>query len=210
MGPMRTRLHVIAGDARGRVLEVPEGARPTAGRVREALFASLGEVTGLRVLDLFAGSGAVAIEALSRGAGSAVLVERDRAAVEVCRANLETTDTAPNARVVPASVDAFLTRAAPPEAPFDLVWCDPPYGADPAELDAVRDALGAPGWLGPDARIVLERPARRRAAQDEPPDPARADPAEVGADSFEVTWERKYGDTLVTVLRSRERPDDRA
>lgn len=202
---MRTRLHVIAGDARGRVLEVPEGARPTAGRVREALFASLGDMTGLRVLDLFAGSGAVAIEALSRGAESAVLVERDRAAVEVCRANLETTGTASHARVVPSAVDAFLARSVPPEAPFDLVWCDPPYGTAPSDVDAVRDALGAPGWLAPDARIVQERPARGRAVRDEASDHAR-----VGGGSFEVTWEREYGDTLVTVLRSRERPDDRA
>lgn len=203
MGLMRTRLHVIAGDARGRVLEVPEGARPTAGRVREALFASLGEVMGLRVLDLFAGSGAVAIEALSRGAGSAVLVERDRAAVEACRANLETTGTATNARVVPSGVEAFLARTPPPEAPFDLVWCDPPYGADPAELDRACEALRRPGWLASDARIVLERPARRRAVRDEAPEHAP-----VGDAAFEVMWERAYGDTLVTVLRSRERPCD--
>ncbi len=196
---MRTRLHVIAGDARGRVLEVPEGARPTAGRVREAMFASLGEVAGLRVLDLFAGSGAVAIEALSRGAASAVLVDRDRVAAEVCRTNLETTGTASNARIVSKAVEVFLSGAPPPEAPFDLVWCDPPYGAAPSVLDGVRDALVAPGWLAPDARVVLERPARER--------PDAPDGAGVG---LEVTWERRYGDTLVTVLRSRSRPDDHA
>ena len=204
---MRTRLHVIAGDARGRVLEVPEGARPTAGRVREALFASLGEVAGLRVLDLFAGSGAVAIEALSRGAASAVLVDRDRAAVETCRANLETTGTASGARVVPRQVDAFLSGAPPPEAPFDLVWCDPPYGIDPSELDGVRDALRAPGWFAPDARVVLERPAQDQSGVAPAPDRDEAD----GADArigLEVTWERRYGDTLITVLRSRRRPDD--
>lgn len=205
MGLMRTRLHVIAGDARGRVLEVPEGARPTAGRVREALFASLGDVTGLQVLDLFAGSGAVAIEALSRGAASAVLVDRDRAAVDVCRANLETTGMATGARVIPRGVDAFLSGAPPPEGPFDLVWCDPPYGTDPAELDRACEALVTPGWLAPDARIVLERPVRDPGARDGAPEHARLP----GAD-LEVTWERRYGDTLVTVLRSRERPDDHA
>lgn len=190
---MRTRLHVIAGDARGRVLEVPEGARPTAGRVREALFASLGDVAGLRVLDLYAGSGAVAIEALSRGAALAVLVDRDRAAAEVCRANLGTTGTDADARVVGRPVETFLGGAPAPEAPFDLVWCDPPYGTDPAELDAVLDALSGPGWLVEDARIVVERGTG-------------AGPWEAG-ESVEVTWERRYGDTLVTVLRSRRRPD---
>ncbi|HEU5300835.1 MAG TPA: RsmD family RNA methyltransferase, partial [Acidimicrobiia bacterium] len=121
------------------------------------------------------------------------------------RANLETTGTATNARVVPSGVEAFLARTPPPEAPFDLVWCDPPYGADPTELDRACEALRRPGWLTSDARIVLERPARGRAVRDEPRDHARA-----GGGAFEVTWEREYGDTLVTVLRSRERPCDRA
>jgi len=200
---MRTRLHVIAGDARGRVLEVPPGARPTAGRVREALFASLGDVAGEHVLDLYAGSGAVAIEALSRGAAVALLVDRDRAAVEACRANVDTTGTASRARVVSRAVEPFLAGPVVQEAPFDLVWCDPPYGTDPAEMDRVCAALLAPGWLATDARIVLERPAR---------DPGGTESDEVrrARSELEVTWERTYGDTLLTVLRPRSRPDDHA
>lgn len=202
---MRTRLHVIAGDARGRVLEVPPSARPTAGRVREALFASLGDVAGLHVLDLYSGSGAVAIEALSRGAAQALLVDCDRGAVEVGRANVESTGVATRARVVPRAVDAFLAGPAPPEAPFDLVWCDPPYGTDPGEIDAVLGALAAPGWLAVDARIVLER------AVHDPRDAVADGPAvDAGpvSDVCAVTWERKYGDTLVTVLRTRGEPHD--
>ncbi len=190
---MRTRLHVIAGDARGRNLEVPAHARPTAGRVREALFASLGDISGMQVLDLYAGSGAVAIEALSRGAAGAVLVDRHRDAIEACRANLETTGTGSRARVASTAVVAFLTGRIAPEAPFDLVWCDPPYGMDQDEIGAVCAALALPGWLAPDARVVVERAAR---------DPLPGD-AGIASVELEVTWERKYGDTLVTVLRSR-------
>ena len=209
---MGARLHVIAGVARGRGLVVPPGARPTAGRVREAMFASVGSVEGQHVLDLYAGSGAIAVEALSRGAAAAVLVERDRDAVAACEANLAATGADDRGRVAQRAVDVFLGGPVAPEAPFALVWCDPPYGTDAAELGAVVAALGAPGWLSADARIVVERGARddqrARAAGESSLCAGAGAGGDVPDDGvFEVTWERKYGDTLVTVLRSRRRSE---
>ncbi len=183
-------MRVIAGEARGLTLVAPSDARPTSGRVREALFSSLGDVTGARVLDLFAGSGALAIEALSRGAERAVLVDRDREAFEACRANLETTRFTERARVLLRQVATFLEGPIPDEAPFDLVCCDPPYDQDEPELEAVLEELTEPGWLALEARVVIERAARR----------TREGGGEWSS-AWKVGWERRYGDTLVTVLR---------
>jgi len=166
---------------------VPAGARPTTDRVREAVFSALGDVSGTSVLDLFAGSGASAIEALSRGATSALLVDHDRAAVQACRANLDAVGLDAGARVVSRSVAAVVRGAPPAEAPFDLVFVDAPYETPAPEVEAVVGALGAPGWLAPRARVVVERPAR-------------GEPVAAPA-GWEVTWTRRYGDTLVVVLR---------
>jgi 16S rRNA (guanine966-N2)-methyltransferase len=193
-------MRVIAGAARGLTLVAPPDVRPTAGRVREALFSSLGDLSGASVLDLYAGSGALAIEALSRGAERAVLVERDRAAADVCRRNLETTHLADRGRVLARSVDAVLAGTAPGEAPFDLVCCDPPYELAAAELDDVLAGLARPGWVVPEGRIVLERRARRRQRTG-----AGATLGSV-VGGWTVGWERKYGDTLVTVLRAPQEP----
>lgn len=151
---------IIAGSARGRRLKVPPaGTRPTTDRVRESLFATLdhmlGGFDGLRVLDLFAGSGALGLEAASRGAGEVILVERDRAAAAVARANLAIVGAA-GARVVPSPVSSFLA-GAPRE--FDLVLADPPYAVTAAEVEAMLGRLAA-GWLAGDAVVVVER-ARR-------------------------------------------------
>jgi 16S rRNA (guanine966-N2)-methyltransferase len=155
---------IIAGTARGRRLQVPAGgARPTTDRVREALFASLdhllGGFAGTSVLDLYAGSGALGLEAVSRGAARAVLVERDRAAAAVARRNAGVVGGT-GVQVVAAGVGAFL--ATPPDAagaPFDLVLADPPYALARAELEAVLSRL-VPGWLASDAVVVVERPTR--------------------------------------------------
>ncbi len=191
---MAGRMRVIAGEARGLTLVAPPDARPTSGRVREALFSSLGDVAGLSVLDLFAGSGALGIEALSRGADRGVLVDRDRGAADACRTNLDATGLVERAQVVVRPVGAFLAGPVPGDAPFDLVCCDPPYDLGATELDEVLAGLARPGWVAPDARIVLERPTRRRGS---------GEPA--AAPSFGPTWivgwERRYGDTLLTVLR---------
>ena len=187
------RLRVVAGRAGGRRLEsLPgEATRPTAERVREAVFSSLGgEVVDGSVLDLYAGTGAMAIEALSRGAARAVLVEHDRAAVETCRRNLETTGFADDGRVVGTTVAAFLSLPPPAEAPFTLVTCDPPYAMPDDELVAVLVALTEPGWLAPDATAVLERGGRT------PIDPVPS--------GWRLRFARAYGDTLVTLLTAGE------
>jgi 16S rRNA (guanine966-N2)-methyltransferase len=184
----RSGLRVVAGTAGGRRLVAPASVRPTTDRVREALFASLGDhVVDARVLDLYAGSGALGIEALSRGAAAAVFVDADRAAIDACRANLATTGLAERAQVHPGSV-ATLLGAGPPTAPFDLVVADPPYADAAAAAAAILAALGEPGWLTPHARVVLETPTRAG-----PPSPA-------AGTGWEIRSERKYGDTLLTTL----------
>jgi len=180
-------LRVVAGEAGGRRLVAPPGVRPTAERVREAMFSALGgHVVDAATLDLYAGSGALAIEALSRGAARALLVEQDRAALEAIRANLAGTGLTDRARVHAGAVAALLAGPPSPEAPFDLVLVDPPYDAAPSELPAVLDGLRRPGWLAADARVLLETPTRGAAP-------------EAGA-GFEVRASRRYGDTLVTTL----------
>lgn len=177
-------LRVIAGEFGGRHLVAPDRARPTTDRVREALFSVLGNVDDVVVLDLFAGSGALAIEALSRGAGSAVLVDRDADAVAAMGKNLDALDLTARARVERRTVKSYLTAAPPSEAPFALVFLDPPYDTDDAEVARTLGPLGNPGWLTPDARVVVERPATAVFVL----------PADwVGS------WSRTYGDTLVVI-----------
>jgi 16S rRNA (guanine966-N2)-methyltransferase len=153
-------VRIVAGHARGRRLATPAaGTRPTSDRAREALFnslASLIAVDGVRVLDLYAGTGAVGLEALSRGAAAAVFVESSRGALAVLRRNIDTV-ALPGASVVARSVTAFLRTE--PGAAFDLVFADPPYALDDAVLGAVLAALAKPGWLADDALVVVERSA---------------------------------------------------
>jgi len=141
---MASRLRVVAGEAGGLHLVAPDHIRPTTERVREALFSALGDtVTDAVVLDLYAGSGALAVEALSRGAARAVLVDRDRDAEAACEQNLITTKLADRARVERTSVERFVQHR-PVESPFDLVLCDPPYEMPDDELAGVLDALRDP------------------------------------------------------------------
>jgi 16S rRNA (guanine966-N2)-methyltransferase len=154
---------VIAGAARGRRLAVPAGlgTRPTADRAREALFSSIealrGPFPGARVLDLYAGSGAVGLEALSRGAATAVLVESDPAAVRTLRANVETVGL-PGADVRADRVERVVTRA--PATAYDVVFCDPPYELPDGDLAAVLEDAGRTGWLAAGALVVVERSTR--------------------------------------------------
>lgn len=175
---------IVAGEAGGRRLRTPSrGTRPTSERVREALFNRLdhaGRVTGARVLDLYAGSGALGLEAASRGARRVVLVEAAREAVAVCRANTQALGLTPTVQVVPVRVEAHLAGA--PDEPFDLALLDPPYDQDDAALAAVLESL-AERWLAPGAVVVVERSRRR------PPPP--------WPEALEAQAERAYGDTAL-------------
>jgi len=189
-GSRREGLRVIAGDAGGLALVAPKGgaARPTTDRVKESLFGALGpdRLVDASVLDLYAGSGALAIEALSRGAARAVLVDRDHAAVTAIRRNLATTRLRGQARVQGSTVATFLAGKPPAERPFDLVFLDPPYASSSAELGRVLSGLDGSGWLAEGVTVVVERPSGVG------PAPA--------PEAWKATWERAYGDTLVTVL----------
>ena len=171
---------VIAGSARGRRLQVPDGTttRPTSDRAREGLFSSLQSLLDLedaRVLDLYAGSGALGLEAISRGAGSATLVESDPDAVAVLRANVEHLGFR-SAYVVAQPVDRFL--AVDPEPRYDLALIDPPYDLD---VGPVLELLVP--WLAADAVVALERRSRG-------PEPAW--PA-----AYEPVRERRYGEATL-------------
>lgn len=153
-------MRVIAGTAKGHPLVAPtgRGTRPTADRVREAVFSSLQPViAGTDVLDLYAGSGAMGIEALSRGAASATLVERHGRACATIRDNLVTTKVEDRATVVTADVRSALRTLAADARRFDVVFCDPPYRVDVDELDEVLGLL-AP-VLVDDGLVRLEQAA---------------------------------------------------
>jgi 16S rRNA (guanine966-N2)-methyltransferase len=174
-------VRVIAGRYRGRRLQAPRGAatRPTSDRVREALFSVLGDrVEGARVLDLFAGSGALGIEALSRGAAEATFVDSAPAAIRAVTANLEALGASADVRR--ADAGRFLGAAQAVARQYDLVFLDPPYrlaGRLGSELTAALPAVLAPG-----AAVVAE--SDRRA------------PLELG---LPILDERRYGDTLIRI-----------
>ena len=185
-------MRIIGGTARGRRLLAPEGreTRPTADRVREALFNIIRrEVPDAVVLDLFAGSGALAIEALSRGAGSAVLVDASRQAASVIRRNLEASGFAGQAVLLTADWKAALPRLT--GEPFTLVFLDPPYRMQEAYAEAPA-FLAQAGRLSQDCLLVLEHDKGFA------PQPGR---------SFEKVDERAYGDTRLTLLRWRKEED---
>jgi 16S rRNA (guanine966-N2)-methyltransferase len=161
---------IVSGTARGRRLAVPSsGTRPTSDRVREALFSSLDSSLAAEgvawadvdVLDLYAGSGALGLEALSRGARSAVLVERSRPAAKVLAANVDAVGC-PGAVVLVR--DALDIPATTPAAPARIVLVDPPYEVAAAAIGRLLDRLHAAGWIAVDAWVVVERPARDEAS----------------------------------------------
>jgi 16S rRNA (guanine966-N2)-methyltransferase len=189
-------VRVIAGSMRGRRLTVPAGdlVRPTKDIVREAVFSALdarGAIADALVLDLYSGSGALAIESLSRGADRALLVEKDRVALDAIARNIEHLDLRSRTRVSRANVVTFLAGPPPPEAPFDLVFADPPYDTPADAVQELLASLMVPGWLAPEAMISVERPAR---AEIRPPEGLRA------------CWERTFGDTLMFFFDASDRP----
>ena len=172
-------LRIVAGAWGGRRLQAPPGraTRPTGDRVREALFSILGpRVDGARVLDLFAGSGALGLEALSRGAAAATFVDSAPAAIAAVRANAEALGAAADVR--PGDARAYLRTASAGHRQYDLVFLDPPYrmaGRLGTELSAALPAVLAPGAL-----VVVESDRRAPLALDLP-----------------LEDERRYGDTLI-------------
>ncbi len=200
-------MRIVAGSLRGKTIEAPEGlgTRPTTDRVREALFSSLfslrGGLEGAIVLDAFAGSGALGLEALSRGADSCTFYERDAKAARVLRKNVD-------ACGVGSSEAAVVQRdimQAPPSAPsatnvssaqgigriaFDLVFLDPPYAYDPAQVLKMVSQLRESGALASDAIVVYEHALDSKAQV--------ADAAD--AFGFELRAQKKYGKTAVSTL----------
>jgi 16S rRNA (guanine966-N2)-methyltransferase len=182
-------VRVIAGSAKGvRLAQVPAGTRPLSDMAREGLFASLaGLVDEARCLDLYAGTGATGIEALSRGAGEATFVDRSAAAAAAVRENLRRTGFEAAGRVVRAPVERWVGGTPAPQAPFDLVFCDPPYELDGAALGAVLAALDA-GWLAPEGWTVVVTRGHK------------SSPVEVPV-HWAVRRQLRYGDSLLTQYR---------
>ncbi len=175
-------MRIIAGAFRGRKLQAPAGmeTRPTADRVRETLFSMLasrlGAFEGLRVADLFAGSGALGLEALSRGAAFACFVEQDQRAIEAIRANIAALGIQDRSQLLARSA-----LALPPAEPFDLIFADPPYALQSGSA-VVRELMRV-GWAG--GWVAIET------ARGEPVDPL----------SFEIQGERDVGRARLTLLR---------
>ena len=178
-------MRIIAGEWRGRTIAAPEGrdTRPTSDRAREGLFSMLqsrvGSFEGLQVADLFAGTGALGLEALSRGAGHCTFVESDRSAVAALQRNIAALGAGPRADLRAQAVE----YAPPPAAPCDIVFLDPPYraGLAASALHRVSD----PAWIAPGGLLSLETERERS-----PP-----------PDGFQVEAERRFGKAHILLLR---------
>jgi 16S rRNA (guanine966-N2)-methyltransferase len=182
---------IVGGVAKGRRLGVPDrGTRPTSERAREALFNTLAgmlDLHGAHVLDLFAGSGAVGLEALSRGAATAAFVESDRKACELLQRNIAAVGLP--GTTVHRSLAATFLLGREPDAPFDFVFADPPYALEEQALATLLDALCSPKWLADEAVIVLERSARGGAP--------------VWPESVDVIKDKRYGEGVLWYGRRR-------
>ena len=182
-------MRIVAGSAKGRTLLTPSSdriTRPTADRVRETLFNVLGQsLEPVAVLDLYAGTGALALEALSRGAASAVLVEQDREASGLCRQNAEQLGFKDRARVLPVPVARALKTLEGEGATFPLVFADPPYALQ--VLVSTLEALSN-GLVPPEGLVVFEHGKREEA------------PEQVGR--FTREDQRRFGDTLASLYRA--------
>jgi 16S rRNA (guanine966-N2)-methyltransferase len=184
-------MRVIAGSAKGRQLvRVPPGVRPVSDKAREGLFSSLGDlVVEARVLDLYAGTGALGIEALSRGAEEAVFVDTSTSSVAAIRANLDRTGFRDAARVVRTDAGRYLERTGT-DPGFDLVFLDPPYETLGHEVGAVLARLDAGSVLRNGATVALSRASR------------------TSNDVIPVNWavakRLSYGDSVITLFRARD------
>lgn len=178
-------MRIVAGEFKGRRLDGPKGSqtRPTSDKVREALFSILGDIDGARVLDLFAGTGALGIEAVSRGASSAVLVERDRRMIETAANNAQAVDgLGERIKVLRGEALRFLGDYA--DARFDIVFLDPPYKHAERLTEDLSELL--PRVLAEEATVVTES--------------ARRNPLQLDEKAFALRSEHTYGDTLIRIL----------
>jgi 16S rRNA (guanine(966)-N(2))-methyltransferase RsmD len=176
---------IVAGQYGGRRLVTPRGlgTRPTSDQVREALFATLGELSDQAFLDLYAGSGAVGLEAASRGADRVVMVENSAAVARVTRRNIEAL-AIPHVTLIVAPVLSVLAAGPGTDIRYDVVFADPPYAMAESELAAILGALVRHAWLAPAATVVIERSRRS-------PPPAWGGPNLSGERS------RQYGETAL-------------
>jgi 16S rRNA (guanine966-N2)-methyltransferase len=177
-------MRVIAGEAKGRRLKAPTtGTRPMTDRMRESVFSALGELKDAKVLDLYAGSGSLGLEALSRGAASATFVENARDAIVKLEENIKTTGFDDRAEVVWADVKLMLESN--PDERIDLIFLDPPYSTPAAAVREDLEALVMGGFLADEGRIVVHRPAKQ---------------GSLSALGLQVVWERDYGQSQVGVF----------
>jgi 16S rRNA (guanine966-N2)-methyltransferase len=177
-------MRVVAGEAKGTRLKSPgTGTRPMTDRVKEAVFSSLGDFSGLQVLDLYAGSGSLGLEALSRGAKKATFVESAREAIVSLERNIETTGMVSRAEVVWADVAATLSR--PADERMDLIFVDPPYSMSRDEVLRTLESIVTAGFLSDDGKVVMHRPGKE----------SRLSPL-----GLVTVWERDYGQATVSVF----------
>jgi 16S rRNA (guanine966-N2)-methyltransferase len=184
-------MRVIAGKAKGRRLKSPGlGTRPMTDRMKESVFSSLGELKGLVVLDLYAGSGSLGLEALSRGAKKARFVESARDAIVKLEENIETTGLGSKAEVTWADVASTLQLGTGDRV--DLVFLDPPYSMPLGGVRTDLEALVMNGFLSDEGRIVVHRPAKE---------------AQLKPLGLALHWEREYGQSRILVFGHEEEED---
>lgn len=181
-------MRIIAGEAKGRRIKVPRGraTRPMRDFVREAVFSILGDETvGARVLDLFAGSGSLGLEALSRGAESACFVDRGREPVRIIQENLDMLGITGKGKVIRAEILDYLRKAGFYEQPYDLIFIDPPYKINLNYRQEMLKRLAEGGFLAPSAVVIIEAPLRSS-----PPG---------SPEGLHFRERRKYGETAVDI-----------
>lgn len=183
-------MRIVAGTAKGRALTAPKPSsrhiRPTADRVRETLFNILGQwLDGESVLDLYAGTGALGLEALSRGAGRAVLVDQDKEALSLCRTNTDHLGFADKVEILALPVARAVETLGKKGAKFELIFADPPYAA--RVVEAVLEQVARAGLLAPGGTVIVEHDKREAAPESH--------------EGFTRVDERRFGDTVASFFR---------
>jgi 16S rRNA (guanine966-N2)-methyltransferase len=177
-------MRITAGTAKGRRLKSPPaGTRPMTERMKESVFSALGDVTGLKVLDLYAGSGSLGLEALSRGSKKATFVEKERDAIVKLEENIKTTGFGRKTEVLWADVPTTISRHA--DSRMDLIFLDPPYTVAVPGVRSDLEAIVLGGWLSDAGRIVVHRPHKE----------AKLNPL-----GLNLQWEREYGQARILVF----------